>query len=424
MVQDTITPVRPAERIDIIDVLRGVALFGILAANMRGFVAPHSAYFDLDFWTWTPDKVVQGLLFLFIQGKFITIFAFLFGLGFAIQMTRADDKGMSKSFYLRRLFFLAVFGVIHAFLIWWGDILLDYALMGFVLFAFHKRSAKFVGWSAVAALVLLLSLPLGFRAYERLTQPPPPQGAAAAAKKEAPARPSPAERRKNQLKDVKLYATGSYAELTRERVLEWGRSHSMPAFLYLMLLVRFLLGLWAWRAGIVQRLGEMLPRIRRVAMGAGAAGLVGIAVMVSFEVMKVNRESIAGYFGFLAMQLGTLALSLCYVSLIVLAFHSRLRDRMRPFAAVGRMALTNYIGASLILTWLFRLTGLYGNIGPLMLIAPTLIFYALQVAWSNWWLARYQYGPLEWLWRCLTYGRMQPMRKRVEPPADALAAGI
>src|SRR5271170_7202814 len=143
-------PITSAERILYIDILRGMALFGILAANMRGFNAPSDLYGNISpLFHGRADLIAQGFIDIFIQGKFVTLFSFLFGLGFAVQMSRAEARGAKfMSFYPRRLAALALFGLIHGILIWWGDILLTYALAGALLLFFRNRSQKTVLWWA------------------------------------------------------------------------------------------------------------------------------------------------------------------------------------------------------------------------------------------------------------------------------------
>src|SRR3974377_1818159 len=143
-------PITLSERILFIDVLRGMALFGILAANMRGFFAPLDAYMYTGMlYHSRADVLAQAFIDILIQGKFISIFSFLFGMGFAIQMSRAEAKGARfLGFYPRRLLALALFGLIHGILIWAGDILLTYALSGAILLLFRNRRQKTLLWWA------------------------------------------------------------------------------------------------------------------------------------------------------------------------------------------------------------------------------------------------------------------------------------
>src|SRR5271169_4960577 len=157
-------PVSLSERIQFIDVLRGMALFGILAANMRAFFAPLDAYGNIGvLFHSRADVLAQAFIDAFIQGKFISIFSFLFGMGFAIQMSRAEERGVRfLGFYPRRLLALAVFGLIHGMLIWAGDILLTYALSGAILLLFRKREQPTFLWWIGSFLWLPIVVSSGF----------------------------------------------------------------------------------------------------------------------------------------------------------------------------------------------------------------------------------------------------------------------
>src|SRR5271168_2613961 len=156
----SVGPVSLSERILFIDVLRGMALFGILAANMRAFFGPLDIYGDIGLLFHSrADVWAQGLVDMFFQGKFISIFSFLFGLGFAIQLSRAETRGVRfLSFYPRRLLALALFGLIHGILIWSGDILLTYSLSGAILLLFRNRQQKTLLWWAGGLFALPLVL--------------------------------------------------------------------------------------------------------------------------------------------------------------------------------------------------------------------------------------------------------------------------
>jgi uncharacterized protein len=158
MESQPVGPVSLAERILFIDVLRGMALFGILAANMRAFFAPLDCYDNIGIlFHGRADVLAQAFIDVFIQGKFISIFSFLFGLGFAIQMSRAQARGARfMGFYPRRLLALALFGLVHGIFIWAGDILLTYALSGAILLLFRNRQQKTLLWWATG----LFSLPI------------------------------------------------------------------------------------------------------------------------------------------------------------------------------------------------------------------------------------------------------------------------
>jgi uncharacterized protein len=397
-------PVRAGERIEFIDVLRGLALFGILTANMRGHNAPAAMYGSNGLiFQGFGDRLAQALIDIFVSGKFITLFAWLFGLGFAVQMTRADARGVkASSFYPRRLLALLAFGVIHGALIWWGDILVAYSVMGFILLAFHKRSSatalKWVAGVWTGVMVLLLTAVVAVSVL-------PPEN------------PSPNARRSlaELQRVIEVYQSGSPAGIMSENVQAWliYLSKDMSVLMFLPI---FLLGLLVWRQGIVQDLAghrELLARVCRVALPLGLL-LEALARHADlFYLARNPRDPVwlpATVFGFY----GTPVLSLGYASgLALLMLRPGWPQRLKPFAAVGRMALTNYLMQSVLCLALFVGTGWYGKVGPLLGLVPTVLLFAAQVAFSNWWLARHKYGPMEYVWRVLTYGRAR---------ADAAAA--
>jgi uncharacterized protein len=415
---DRFAPVQARDRIDAIDILRGVALFGIITANMRGFVAPRGVYFNPDvLWPSGANYVAQIIEFLFVQGKFITLFSILFGLGFAVQITRARDRGRSIAFYPRRVAILAVIGLLHWWFVWWGDILWEYSIAGFTLLLFRNRSQKFLAFAASTALAISLVIPFGFYTWNRLH----PQPAGAQSQRNKPASIPPAIQ-----KDIALYGSLNYPAIVRSQFTDWVQGQRTYPFLYLHLMARFLFGFWLWRTGLFTNLERYISRLRSVRLWAFIGGIAAIAGVVLLEVSHLIAGPGPTVFRPLQAAFSILAaplLAFFYASCILLGtISSKWRLRLEPFAAVGRMALTNYVMQTLLLTWLFRITGLYGGIvGPLPLFFIGTVFFGAQIWFSNWWLARYQFGPLEWLWRSLTYGHLQPMRRRDEelPPEAA-----
>jgi len=408
-------PVSVSERILFIDVLRGAALFGILAANMRAFFAPLDIYENIGaLFHGHADKIAQAFIDIFIQGKFVTLFSFLFGLGFAIQLSRAESRGVRfMGFYPRRLLALAVFGLIHGILIWAGDILLTYAFSGALLLLFRKRKQKTLLWWAGS----LFSVPFvvngvffglylyGFRFSFMVPKPP--------------------DMKKIQ-GIIDIYAHGSVRQILAQNWVEW--KHWVPFTLFgLYLLALFLLGMWVWRVGIVQRLGEYRSVLKRVCAWCLPLGVIANLYVTIVGLMVPNDR--VSYWGWSAGILSLPAahiLSAGYASGLALIFLNEERRRLlSPFAAVGRMALTNYLMQSVVCTLFFYhyTTGLYGRIGPAWGLLPTVILFAGQVALSNWWLRRYRFGPMEWLWRGLTYGKFPAMRKEESSATQAALAG-
>jgi uncharacterized protein len=408
-------PVSLSERIQFIDVLRGMALFGILGANMRAFVAPLDAYGDigslfhshLNLWA-------QGFVQTFMQGKFISIFSFLFGMGFAIQMSRAEAKGVKfLSFYPRRLLALALFGVIHGALIWGGDILLTYACAGAILLLFRNRQQKTLLWwagglFAVPIVVSSVFFGLYYSRWHRAWMDPKAPDVA------------------KFYKVIGIYAHGTVRQMLVQNWVEW--KQELPTTLFAIYATGlFLLGMWVWRAGIVQRLDEYQPVLKKICGWCLAVGLaISLYVALIFGLVPRTHVSAWGWLAGVLWLPGSHILAAGYASGIALLYlNADWRKRLMPFAAVGRTALTNYLAQSVLCTLFFYnyTTGLYGRVGPAMGLVVTVVLFTAQVVISNLWLTRFRFGPMEWLWRGMTYGKFPEMRRGAAVEVVGLAEG-
>jgi len=412
---EPLRPVAAAERVETIDAIRGLALFGILAANMRGFAGPAVTYMMPSlFWPALHDRIAQAFIDTFIQGKFITIFAFLFGVGFAVQFERAMQRsGKFGRTYARRLLILLGFGLIHGLLIWFGDILLVYALSGFMLLLFRKRRNKtLVVWAVIFLVLMPLLLTLMFIGAQSGAKMPEmkPPAAAELARQDA------------------IFSDGPVSALAAQRVKDT-LSHNwnyLPAFGWNVLGL-FLLGMLAWRKRFFSPAPESLPRYRiamwiclPIGIAANAAG-IAIRWIAHPPPMPTTPE---GYFAQILPMLGTFPLSFGYICAVILLMQSAAwQARLRRFSAIGRTALSNYLLQSVIGTLIFYTYGLgfFGEAGPAILLPMTIVIFALQAIASPWWLARYRFGPVEWLWRRLTYGGPLPMRRE---SSDEVAASM
>jgi uncharacterized protein len=392
-----IGPVQARERIEFVDILRGFAILGILVANMAGyagFATGHEA------WTDPLDRAILILTRFLVEAKFYSLFSFLFGWGMAMQMARAKDRGYKFApLWLRRMLILLIFGLIHGMLIWSGDILTLYALYGILLLPFGNRSEKTILISATLALLvsIVVTLPGGafdaFRAwYEHATA-----------------------FLRSGVYSGGLYASGTYRAITRLRIQEclWG--HSWFIYTFGNIFGMFLLGLYAGRRRIFQEIDRHLPLVRRFMWAGLAIGVIfnGLYVLTLLNPQLVPLE----HYRMVsrgARTIGAPALMLFYVSGIILLVQKDLwRQRLAPLASVGRMALTNYLLQSVVCTLIFYSygLGLYGEADPLLGLILTIVVYLAQIRFSEWWLRRYRFGPTEWLWRTLTYGRFQPLRR-------------
>ena len=384
------------------DVLRGVALFGVFLMNLTIFAsAPYMATEQqlLSLPTAPYDlTLLQVLRFLF-SDKANTIFAFLFGLGFYLQMQRLEARNLDFGrLYLRRLTVLLVIGVIHLFFVWTWEILHLYALAGFLLFALRNLPTR-----DLLGIGLLLAL-LGRTAQKMLAEFDPTgywttiSGGFTEA---------------DVLLRQRLSESGDYLGVV-QNFFGWAFFDYIASGLIIgwlcYALGRFLLGAWVGRKGWIERAKEFLPGWRRVRGPALLAGLLleGLAVLLAFSPWFEGLPQ-HDFLSDCVHQLAVLILATGYVAMLVVAFESgRLRAWLAPFAWAGRMALTNYLAQSLVIGFvLFGVgpgLGLAGKIGTCALTAIVIVTFAMQVIFSRWWLRRFSQGPAEWLWRRLTYG--------------------
>jgi len=391
-------PTAATERIDLVDVLRGFAVFGILVANMASYSGLPGGYAS---WTQPLDRVVFLLTRLLIEAKFYSLFSFLFGWGMAVQMRRADARHSAfLPFYLRRLLALLLFGIIHATLIWTGDILTLYASLGFLLLLLRKRSVRFLLWASLASLLVavLFTLPWGpveaFRqAYFDLTAPLVLNHYGSG-----------------------LYAEGGFLEITRLRVQDALAGQVYVFFALGNVFAMFLLGLAAGKLRLFATIDSLRKRLRRLLPALLGVGLLLNGLFVSVIVWPELYPATSQYpVRVAARTFGAPLLMLGYIGVIALLYQRPAwKRRLDVLAPVGRMALSNYILQSLIATAIFYSygLGLYGRATPAGALLLTLLIYTAQVKLSGWWLERFRFGPLEWCWRLLTYGEPPMLRRR------------
>lgn len=408
-------PVREGERVQELDVLRGIALFGVLSVNFvgiagAGIVATEAQLAALP--TAPVDRAVTFAVEWLMGDKANTMFATLFGLGFYLQMERGRAKPGFAARYSRRLFWLLVFGWLNIVFLWAWDILNLYALAGFLLLTMRKwRTRSFVILGVVLAFFndrtsdALVAL-AGFRPLV----PDALFSDAAALERQA------------------AVIGGDYVTLVATfwdyTYAEWLAGGVMLAWV-LYVLGRFAFGAAIGRSGILRDIPSFLPLLRKVAWGTLPAGLaLALAARVLEGGMITDDESWQKVGGILRSP-AALVLAAGYASVIVLAWHGRRGRRLlAPFAPVGRMALTNYLAQGFAYWFvLFGIgpgLGLAGRIGSAGVFAICFVFFAAQMVFSSWWLARNRFGPMEWLWRWLTYGGAMPPLRR-ERAEGALA---
>ena len=418
-------PVQPEERIALIDVLRGISLFGIIAANMRGFAGPHIAYFNPGLvWQTRTDFWVQAFVDTFIQGKFITLFAFLFGVGFSLQFARAEARGSRFGpTYRRRQGALVLIGLLHQVLFWWGDVLVTYGLGGYLLMAFRKRANKTV----VIWLLSLLLLPIVGAGSYLIFRQIRPQSAQQLAQAAIRGERNKLEQHQESDRYVRIFQSGTYVEIFRARLDEVREELAGQPGVVIYTLPLFLMGLYVFRRGILQN-PEANRALLRKGLGFGFA--IGIPLAIASTWLQVVYDAQPRTGGPTAVMVAMVAvrligrpiLSMGYASAVALMFLSPVwRNRILPFGAIGRTALTNYLLQTVVCTTIFNAYGggLFGRVHLLPLFALSIVIYLLQVPLSQWWLSGHRFGPVEWVWRTLTYGKVPAMKRE---PLAATAA--
>ncbi|MBE5073038.1 DUF418 domain-containing protein [Erythrobacteraceae bacterium E2-1 Yellow Sea] len=390
------SPIAAGDRIEVIDAIRGFALFGVLWMNLYehvGLILPEDALDHLP--TAQIDKWVGFASMWLMSGKAQALFSLLFGFGFANIMSRLEANGAPASIFLRRIAILMVFGLIDVFMLWIGDILHAYALMGFVLFFtrnWSTRTLLFVGLPmAVLGTITLHVFTLLVWNGDRWWGVYIDEGVAIRGK---------------------LFLQADYpayvAELVRSTITEWWTKPVILPFL-VQILGRFLLGSWVFRKGWLGNVSAHRDLFLRIACIALPLGLLLEGAGAVSRVLELGPRWIAA----LLHQPSTLMLAAGYGSAIVLLhLAGRFNTLLSGLGAVGRMALTNYMMQSFF--YLFAIygfgVGLLAWLGATLSLGLAIAFFAFQIAFSKWWMARYRFGPLEWVWRSLTYGERQSMR--------------
>ena len=402
-------PIARGERVGLLDVLRGFALFGILVVNMAAFKSP--VFGDAVVDTGSLDDVASWLIAFGFQTKFYVIFSFLFGYGLSVQMNRAAAKGVPfVPRFLRRLLGLLTIGLAHAVLLFASDILVAYALLGVVLLLVRNaRDGVLLGTAAGLVAATALALCLG-GAVLASSGPGADDGPAAEA--EAVQARAEAERATEAYR-------GSPAEVIGERVGEYPGTLAFVLFLQgPTALAMFLVGLWTGRRRLFERVDDHLSLLRRT-VGVGLAfGVSGALAWATVRVVNGFDLNATFLFGS-AVDFATAPfLSAAYVAAIALLYRNPTwrRRLLSPLAPVGRMALSNYLLQSLTGALVFTGygLGLYGRVGAALGLALSLAIFAAQVPLSARWLGRFRFGPAEWALRSFTYARAQPLRVSTE----------
>ncbi|MFO0910651.1 MAG: DUF418 domain-containing protein [Isosphaeraceae bacterium] len=442
-------PVQPGERVASVDVMRGVALLGILAMNIVGFAWPFSVYSipTIDPDAGSLDVALWAFNHLVFDTKMMTTFSMLFGAGLVLMGDRAEARGAKlRGVYYRRVFWLLVIGAIHAYLIWDGDILVDYALCGFVLYPFRKLRPRTLILTGMIFNLLLVPLLLGVRfvglpyiertarryeeiqrrqerptwwqhkmhkAWEGISKDKPPT-------------------REDLLRAVVRHRVG-YFEMVKHRAQEliWAQTLGFVFGIWWMVGGRMLVGMGLMKLGVFSAACSRSTYLRMMILGYG----IGLPLMAfdcwheisnNFFLSQRLQHALAGWP--LLSLYGSIPVVFGHIGAVMLICQSgAILWLTRRLAAVGRMALSNYLFDSIVCTSIFYGYGLdyFGAIHRPMLYLIVLTIWTAQLLISPLWLEVFRYGPAEWLWRSLTYWKLQPIWASVRTEAaEPVAAPV
>ncbi len=404
MQEKAIAPVQSGERINEIDMIRGVALFGILMVNMAFFKSP---FFDLRLPSNYPEGIEKTSAYfiqLFFTGNFYAIFSFLFGLGFFIFMDRTMQKGMElKPLYRRRLFALMFFGLLHITLFWSGDILFNYALVGFILMAFRNKSLQAIKKWIIGLFIISFILNMIMTMFKGIGE---------------------------IIGDEKYYAMVD--KMLGEAIYKYSEAGFVELLLYRLVnetpymligvifwipqvLAFFLCGLYVGKKGIFNDISSHIPLFKKIRFWGFLVGGLFLILLVLFDSGTITTNALVNLSMLSGINyLASLFLFPAYVSTIVLAAQNATWNKiLSPVAAAGKMALTNYLSQTIICVIIFYSFGFgfYGKLTIFHGIILTAAIFLLQVFWSNMWMKKFRFGPMEWIWRLFTYKKRFPIAR-------------
>jgi uncharacterized protein len=408
----TYQPLQLRERVAFLDFLRGIALFGIFMVNIPLMNAPFITEMgEFALWTDPLNKTISWLIKFFFTGKFYTIFSMLFGIGFYFFLKKADETGQSAvPLFRRRIGWLLAMGILHVVLLWYGDILVFYALFGFLLILYRKKSNKtlliwagiFLGIPIITSTFFVLLIQLSMTM---------PEGAAAIEQSFAEAHV-----KMNELLEEAMivYSTGSFSEIVMMRLSEYQNILGGLLFFFPNVIAMFLVGTVLARKKVFEDLEANKAFFKRLLLISLPLAIAGNWAYATFSAkssyISLDWNTVLSLTGH---GIGGPAMSFVYISILVHCYHrGYFKTLSNAIAKTGRMALTNYLAQSIIATTIFFSYGLgmYGTVNLWQGAIMVVVIYTIQVIWSHFWLQHYRFGPMEWLWRTLTYGKKQKMK--------------
>jgi uncharacterized protein len=385
--KENLQPTSEKRRIVEMDIIRGFALFGVLLVNLT-MMGGAKINTNLDVWVW---RFIQYLA----EGKFYTIFSFLFGLGFYFFMHKSVSLGSTRheKRFIRRLFSLLFFGLLHFIFIWTGDILLTYALVGFLLLRKYQRTNASLKKNIIVLLVfstLIIGLAMGsFYDYDIKSN---------------------SEDYEHYMNKVEIYSEGSFLEAAAYRLTNklaesiLGSIIILPKFLAL-----FYIGYSVGKNRIFQLLDQYKTSIVKLLKISGLLFLLTLISMYLLEIMMTNNfQLIYGFTFGILYEISTLLGSCFYICILLFIMKDQhIPKILMPLRSIGQMALTNYLAQTIFWSFVIHGYGLgyYNQIPMTFIPLLAVLFFSVQIVLSQWWLKNHKFGPMEKLWRKMTYGK-------------------
>ncbi|MFY0779907.1 DUF418 domain-containing protein [Peribacillus simplex] len=391
----TMVPLQESKRIVSIDILRGLAILGIFLVNMPSFHSPLLYIDGAERWSGGWDRILYRFSDIVAQASFYPLFAFLFGFGAIILAVRSEEKGISfPLLFTKRLSFLLVLGCIHAFFIWHGDILINYAVFGFAFLFFYKmkgRNLILLGSVCyVLPFAILGSLFLIMGIFDR----------------EGMAITTDSAMMKQSLE---VYQSGTFTEIMSQRALDWYMVNNLfNAFiLFLSIFPFFLIGAGVAKQGSLQNPSQYKRQFKAILIVSLLLGM-SMKILPYVTVYHFGTIFVQDYFG------GPL-LTIFYITAITLLAEQAGASRLfHPLSYIGRMSMSNYLFQSIVCTVIFYSygLGLYGSVSYTTGVVFLIALFCLQILLSLLWMGLFNYGPVEYVWRFVTYGKKPVMRRR------------
>ena len=396
--KNSFSPTNPNERIEQIDILRGFALFGVLLVNALGY---NSSFFDFGGFYSAFTDPLNSSVYHFITNygadKFIGLFSFLFGVSFSIMyLKNKNSEAQFASFYLRRLFILMIFGIIHIVFFWAGDILFTYSLVGIILLLSRKLSSKLLLFISV----FMYFFPIMYIAL-RVSYPFLPDALSSTSDITMP-------------EVLNVYSNGTYLEILKLRLNEYFSFRYINLIYYVPKIISlFLFGYLFYKHKFFEKINASKNNYLIVSIILLLLGIVlnTYTPVIANSIVDMNTNPYSTTIYMLIFEITNVVLILSYILMILtltkIKFFSYI---LNPLKYIGRMSLTNYLIYSIIFTTIMYSYGFgkFGSFEPWQLLIFSVLFFVIQIVLCKTWLQHFRFGPFEWLWRKFTYFKLQP----------------